>query len=122
MSQVAETSLNTTVLRAGSARNRAGELGFRGSPPRGWGRLGRAYDRDRLVDGLGRLRPAPMLGTLDSEVAHLALDDPGVGTLAAGDQEPAELGDGVGDGGGQPVRGKTRPGRRPGGGPCAARE
>jgi hypothetical protein len=64
-----------------------------------------------LVDGLGRLWPGSMLGALDTEVGHLALDDPGVGTLAAGDQEPAQLGDGLGDRTGQPVRGKTRPGR-----------
>jgi hypothetical protein len=40
-----------------------------------------------------------------------ALDDPGVGTVAAVDQVPADLGDRLSDRAGQPVRGKTRPGR-----------
>lgn len=89
----------------------AGELGSWSSLPLGGGGLGRPHDDDCLVDGLGRLRPAPMLGALDSEVRHLALDDSGVGTPAAGDQVPADLGDRLRDRAGKALRGKTRPGR-----------
>jgi hypothetical protein len=102
---------NTTALRVRAAGNRAGELGFRGSPPRGGGGLGCPHDRDRLVGGPGRLWPGAVPGVLDPEVGHLALDDPGVGTLAAVDQEPAQLGDRVDDRAGKALRGKTRPGR-----------
>jgi hypothetical protein len=75
--------------------------------------LGRPYDDDGLGWERHWLGPGAMLGALDAEVAHLALDHAREGAQPAGGQQP--LGNLAGDGCqrlGRRLRGGWPPGRR----------
>jgi hypothetical protein len=107
-------SRNTTDLRGG----RGPWVGGRWWSSAGPNRPGGRHQDDRLVGRSGRLRPAAMGGALDTEVAHLALDNPRVGAQPSrGHRVPQQLSGRGGDGPGQPPRGKSPPGARLGGGP-----